>query len=170
VCAGGLDDEDACTTDSQCSAPGVCWNPANNDSCPADCVIDACAAIAAPTAQFDLMFNGNGSIVGSLSVLLDYPEGKSNLLFQPGVNPGMFPPSPFFPILGPLNHAFRIGGAQTGGIPMSTGERRLARFTFRSCTGQPLPNACELRCVVVDATDPQSNPLQNVTCRIVPVS
>jgi hypothetical protein len=114
------------------------------------------------------MFNGNGSIVGSVLILLDYPEGKSSLLFQPGTNPGMFPPSPFFPILGPLSHAFRIGGAQTGGIPNSTGETRLARFTFRSCQAQPLPNVCELRCVVVDATDPQSNPLQNVTCRVVP--
>jgi hypothetical protein len=152
----------------------VCWNPADNDTCPADCATEACTPVASPTAQFDLMLNGNGSIVGSISVLLDFPEGKANLNFAPGTNPGMFPPSPFFPVLGPLpltppHHAFRIGGAQAGGIPNSTGETRLARFTFRSCQGQPLPNACELRCVVMDATDPQSNPLQSVTCRIVPL-
>jgi hypothetical protein len=171
-CAGGGNDELACMTDSECS-PGVCWNPADNDACPADCVIDACTVNAAQTTQFDLMFDGHGSIVASLTVLLDFPEGKANLNFVPGTNPGMFPPSPFFPVLGPLGspqrHAFRIGGAQVGGIPGSTGETRLARFTFRECVGQPLPNACELRCVVVDATDPQSNPLQNVSCRIVPV-
>src|SRR4030095_133286 len=72
-------------------------NTIDGDDCPGDCVIDACSPISGSVRGATVNWNAP-SAVGSLSVLVDYPEGKVSI---PGSG-GSIPAGPPFWL--PLAH------------------------------------------------------------------
>jgi cysteine-rich repeat protein len=145
-------------------------NTSNNDPCPADCVIDACAQTT-PTRQVRVNFDAPpAQTVAGMTVLLDYPEGK---VIVPGS--GGHPPSGSVPVtvitglpagaVGNINdfeHVFREVVASGSGFP----EGQLFVANFESCQGATAPSAGEFTCTVLDASDAFGLDVVGVTCTV----
>jgi hypothetical protein len=106
-----------------------------------------------------------GAIIAGLTVLVDYPEGKVQI---PGTGSALpsgtitgLPPGAF-PSANDLDHVLReIVGSGTS-IPAG----QLFRAKFQSCQGASVPTAGEFGCVVLEASDPFTNPVLGVTCTV----
>jgi hypothetical protein len=128
--------------------------------------VDACVAVTGTARSFDVHFTPpTGAVVGGISVLVDYPEGKVEIPGPPipgGTISNL--PSGAAGIPVHLGHALRETVFRPAGI-LPAG--RLFRVKFRDCAGAAPPAATEFRCIVREATDNFTNPVQGVTCAVV---
>jgi cysteine-rich repeat protein len=141
-------------------------NTSNNDSCPADCTIDACTPIASSDRQVSVNFAPPvGTGVAGIRVLLDYPEGKVSIPGSGGSVPAgivtNFPPGASGPP-NDLDHALRQLVANTSNMPPGL----LFRVHFEDCQGAPAPTVGEFTCTVIDASDQDGNDVAGVTCSV----
>jgi cysteine-rich repeat protein len=148
-------------------------NNSDNDSCPADCRIDACTPITTSQRLVSVTFAPpQGALVAGLTVLVDYPEGQVDLpgngtSFPSGTISGVPPGSSIS--VNDLNfngkgHAVRITIAGQGGTALTPGQ--IVRFKFQDCQGATPPTADDFLCTVVSATDPFLNAVVGVRCAV----
>jgi cysteine-rich repeat protein len=138
-------------------------NNNNNDTCPADCTIDPCTPVSANQLA-DVFFQPPaGANVAGLTVLVDYPEGRVQIPGSGSVQSSIsMLPSGAFGSSNDLNHALREVVGAGNAIPPG----RLFRVTFQSCQGAPAATAGNYSCVVIEASDPFTNPVSGVTCSV----
>jgi len=123
-------------------------NLENFDTCPSDCVIDACTETATPRPATLHIAGPDASNVAALIIDLDYPEGKVVL---PGTG---FGPASIVDLTGApsfdsidFDHALRV--LVSSDIPLGTTD--IAELDFKDCTAGP-PLAGEfVPCNVVQA-------------------
>jgi cysteine-rich repeat protein len=141
-------------------------NHSDNDACPADCVIDACTPVTGTSRPMLVRFTPPAGVnVGGITVLLDYPEGQVEIPGPPipgGTITNL--PAGTFPIVTDLDHVLRVIVAIGGGNSIAPGT--LFRVNFRDCSGTPAPTPAAFGCTVLEATDPFSNPVGDVTCEV----
>jgi hypothetical protein len=92
--------------------------------------------------------------IGTVVVLVDYPEGKVNILGSGGAIPnGTFTDGPDLASLSPndFDHALKmvVAGASGGAIPVGL----LFKTHYESCDGAAAPIASDFTCTVLDAAD-----------------
>jgi hypothetical protein len=152
-------------------------NNSNNDGCPANCVIAACATPSG-TRQVTVFFaTPPGAQVAALTLLMNYPEGK---VFMPPAGPqAQIGAANFTPLYPPADvlirgadlapagstgsgHAVRGLVADSAAVPAGP----IFRLTFQNCTGAAAPLPGEFNCSVLDASDPSTNPVSGVTCGV----
>ncbi|MGH7894050.1 MAG: hypothetical protein ACREQL_05230 [Candidatus Binatia bacterium] len=149
-------------------------NNSDNDSCPADCRIDACTAVATSQRFVQVRFEPPlGALVAGITVLVDYPEGKVDLpgngtSFPAGTISGTVPGAQLS--VNDLNfstngHAVRVTVAGQGGQALPAGQ--IIRFKFQDCQGAVPPVADQFPCTVISASDPFLNRVSGVRCFVV---
>jgi len=149
-------------------------NHSDNDSCPADCRIDACTPVATSQRFASVRFAPPaGALVAGLTVLVDYPEGKVDL---PG-NGTSFPSGTISGVplgssisVNDLNfngkgHALRVTVAGQGGNAIAPGQ--IIRLKFQDCLGATAPTVDDFLCTVISASDPFLNAVASVRCSVV---
>ena len=176
---GNLDSGDGC--DANCTVTacgnGVSWPPEtcddgnldDQDTCPSDCIVDFCSPVEADI-RVKVSFAGSDN-VNSLTVFLEYPEGKVNLVgFANMVLPGAIESlilEDYGPILNSndLDHALRETIVVQVPDPILVGD--LFRVHFWTCAGAPAPLANEFPCTVLSAANSSGGAVQGVTCSAV---
>jgi cysteine-rich repeat protein len=146
-------------------------NTSNNDSCPADCLVDACAPVGGSSQMFTVSFAVSGGVgVASISVLLDYPEGKISI---PGSGPAAqnritVVPTSTSASTNDLDHALREVVTKT--TPFTTiAPGQLFRVDFETCQGAPGAVAGDFNCTVLGASNQFGvDVTANVTCSVGP--
>ncbi len=148
-------------------APETCddGNLDLNDSCPEDCQIDHCE----PTGDAQsLTIVSSRPDLTSILLLLDYPEGRSEI---PGLG---------FDVIGSISNT---PGESTDALDLGVGSAEhalrllvsasftfdtttIANVAFRGCTGTTLPAPSDFRCIVLEAGDGNFMPAQGVTCSV----
>ena len=111
-------------------------NSNNFDGCPSDCVVDACTPTATPRPATLVIAGPDAANVASLTVELDYPEGKVEL---PGTG---FGPASIVDLTGSasfdsvdFDHALRIVVSND----IAFGTTSIAELDFVDCNAAPLP-------------------------------
>jgi hypothetical protein len=150
-------------------------NASDDDACPWDCRIDACAAVAGSQKFVQVHFAvPQGALVSGVTVLFDHPEG---LLDLPGAatNQNTVPsgtisgtPAGSFVNVARRNfngqdHAVRVAVASSQALPVG----QLFRIKFQTCSGARAVLASDFVCRVLEASDPFLNPVTGVTCSVV---
>jgi cysteine-rich repeat protein len=157
------------STTTSTSVPGLCGNGTldgsetcddgntnDDDSCPSDCVVDACTPVVGGTLVSALLsFQSPGVPIAGLEILIDYPEGKLDYASATPLVSGFFPPQDF-------GHAlFVVRAAATGIAPGA-----ILRTRYNACTGAPAPGNGDFGCTVLLAVDAATNPVEGVTCTV----
>lgn len=149
-------------------------NTSDNDSCPADCRIDACTPLTTTQRFVQVHFQPPaGALVAGIQVLLDYPEGLldlpgNGLSFPSGTISGT-PPGATISV-NDLNfngkgHAVRIAVTGAGGAALAAGQ--IIRLRFQDCEGVPAPAPQQVPCSMLSASDPFLNAVTGVQCFVV---
>jgi cysteine-rich repeat protein len=152
-------------------------NNSDNDGCPADCFIAACTPLAGTSRQVTVSFDAPAGVsVAGLTLLMNYPEAK---VFLPPAGPTASLGSPTLVRLYPTSQVTLLAAdLGTAGIDSGYAVRALMgsvnpvphgaifRLIFQDCTGAAAPLPGEFNCNVLTATDPGSNPLNDVTCSV----
>jgi hypothetical protein len=152
-------------------APETCddGNTVNTDSCPSDCVVDACTPVSGSDAPFTVSFSSTKN-VAAISVFVDYPEGKVSILGSGGAIPSgvidnvlgdPFTAASFNDLDHGLNAVLAEG---TGGNFGLSGD--LFEVHYETCTGAPAATAGDFSCTVLQAADALGKPLKGVTCSV----
>ena len=151
-------------------------NNSDNDGCPADCFIATCTPIAGTTRQVTVSFSAPvNQDVAALTLLLNYPEQK---VFMPPGGPqnpigtanfvASYPASQVLiraadlAPTGSTGSGHAIRGVVADADPVPHGP--IFQLKFQDCQDATTPIAGEFNCTVLDASDPFSNKLSNVTC------
>jgi hypothetical protein len=103
--------------------------------------------------------------VAALVVLLDYPEGKVNIL---GSGPGAAPsisvvPAGVSSAVNDLDHKVRVVLTKTTPF-QSIAPGGLFHVDFKNCESAPVPTIGEFPCKVVSASGPTGTSVDGVTC------
>jgi cysteine-rich repeat protein len=111
-------------------------NTNNFDGCPSDCVVDACTPTATPRTATLVIAGPDVANVASLTVELDYPEGKVEL---PGTG---FGPASIVDLTGSasfdsvdFDHALRVVVSND----IAFGTTSIAELDFVDCQAAPVP-------------------------------
>jgi cysteine-rich repeat protein len=151
-------------------------NNSDNDGCPADCFIADCTPIAGTVRQVTVSFSAPENVdVAALTLLLNYPEQK---VFMPPAGPqnpigtaNFIPSYPSSQVFirgadlapaGSTGSGHAVRGVVADSEPVPHGS--IFKLIFQDCQGAAAPIAGEFNCYVLDASDPFSNKLTNVTC------
>jgi cysteine-rich repeat protein len=138
----------------------------DDNACPANCVIQSCSPDTASSRLVTVSFTPpTGSAVAALVVLLDYPEGKVNII---GSGAGAAPsvttiPSGVSSAVNDLDHKVRVVVAKSTPF-QSIAPGALFRVDFKNCDGAQNPNIDEFPCKVVSASSPTGADVGGVTC------
>jgi cysteine-rich repeat protein len=140
-------------------------NTSNNDSCPADCIVDACTPEAATDQTVAVNFAGSN--VGAITILLDYPEGKIAIPGSAGAIPdGILTNYPDGSFPGPNDYDHALFNFVLGpiGAPIPAG--LLFNVHFETCASAPAPVNGDFTCTVLEAADPNGTPISTagITC------
>ncbi len=142
-------------------------NTVDGDDCPGDCVIDACSPISGSVRGATVNWNAPTS-VGSMTVLVDYPEGKVSIPGSGGSIPaGILTgfPSGTSPQANDLDYALREVVVKATAITPRPGQ--LFKINFEDCTGATPPVAGDFTCTVVTAFAPDGiTPVSGATCSV----
>jgi cysteine-rich repeat protein len=126
-------------------APETCddGNTANFDSCPSDCIVDACAPTAGPQPATAVVSRDD---LASVILELDYPEGTVSL---PGTGFSADVTNLTTGIMDvlDLDHAIRIVVADA----VAFGQVEIAQLNFVDCMGATPPVPGDFTCTVKDA-------------------
>jgi hypothetical protein len=158
-------------------APSTRARPATTatTSTPANCFIASCTPNTGTSRQVTVAFDAPAGVnVAGLTLFLNYPEQK---VFLPPAGSNASLGSPSLVRLYPTSQvtllAADLGAA---GIDSGYAVRALMgslnpvphgpifQLNFQDCMGVTAPIPEEFNCSVLSATDPGSNPLNNVTC------
>jgi cysteine-rich repeat protein len=168
VCGNGIIETYGTTTET-CDD----GNTVNGDACPANCVIKSCTVGTTSNRTATVSFTPPaGHQLTSITVLLDYPEGKVSL-------PGSGGPPQNSTIEGRLS-LFPSGTGHTSNdqdyelkeiVTASDGQTpfngpTLFRATFDSCQGATAPVASDYSCTVTNATDENLMTITGATCSV----
>jgi cysteine-rich repeat protein len=138
-------------------------NTSDEDTCPADCRVDACTPTATVrTVSVDV---ASGVPVAGFTIFLDYPEGRVSLPGSGGTLPAgtiTNTPAGAFVQANDFDHALREVIVSGGVIPNGLA----FRANFVACQGAPAPTAGDFACTVTDASDPFGNTVTGVTCSV----
>lgn len=152
-------------------------NHDDNDGCPANCFIGACTPTGTATRLVNVFFDAPAAVnVAGLTLLMNYPEQK---VFMPPAGPQAQIGSANFVPFYPAAQVF-IRGADLGTAGIDSGHAvrgvmadseavphgQLFQLKFQNCSGAAAPVAGEFNCRVLNASDPFSNPLNNVICYV----
>lgn len=148
-------------------APETCddGNAEHFDSCPTDCTVDFCSPISGSSRTVTLVTSS--ADLASVTVNLDYPEGKVSL---PGIG-GDIPAGIVTPIAGTAStndydHALRHVQFDV----FNFGTTDITTFAFENCSGATAPTPEEFNCTVVDAGAEDGMggfvPVTGVTCLV----
>ena len=145
-------------------------NLANFDGCPNSCKEEACTPIAGSVRVATVNWTAPVS-VGSLTVLLDYPEGRVNLPGSGGgIPPGIlfgFPSgtSPQANDIGNQGYALREVVVKATAITPRPGQ--LFKINFEDCQGTTPPGGTDFACTVEAAFAPDgTTPVAGATCSV----
>lgn len=162
-CGNGIrDDGESCDDGDANGTPG--------DPCPAGCVIAACDPVTSSTRSFDVSFTPPQSkSAAGVSVLLDYPEGK--VVIPGSGNDGNVVASisktPFGASSQPNDTDWALTMVVAKGTAITPG--RLFEVKFQDCADATPPTPADFTCTVFDASDPNGNVLNGVTCAVTAV-
>jgi len=139
-------------------------NTLNGDTCPSDCTIQVCAPAGNMRTVAVSFTPPTGASIGSLTVLLEYPDGTVQIPGSGGdasVSARITnKPSGFLVDGFDLDYALRV--AVAGSRALTAGE--LFRVNFDNCTGSTAPGASDFSCSVQEAFDTSFGPVSGVTC------
>jgi cysteine-rich repeat protein len=142
----------------------------NFDGCPNNCKEEACIPIAGSVRGATVNWNSPVS-VGSLTVLVDYPEGRVNLPGSGGaIPPGIlfdFPSgtSPQANDIGNQGYALREVIVKATAITPRPGQ--LFKINFEDCEGATPPAGTDFACTVETAFSPDGiTPVAGATCSV----
>jgi len=142
-------------------------NTVDGDDCPADCTIDACTPVSGSVRGATVNWNAPVS-VGSLTVLVDYPEGKVSIPGSGGSVPAgiLFGfPSGTSPQANDLEYALREVVVKATAITPRPGQ--LFKINFEDCSGATPPVAGDFTCTVTSAFAPDGiTPVSGATCTV----
>jgi len=142
-------------------------NTVDGDDCPADCVIDACSNISGSVRGATVNWNAPLS-VGSLTVLVDYPEGKVSIPGSGGSIPAgiLFGfPSGTSGQANDLEYALREVVVKATAITPRPGQ--LFKINFEDCSGATPPVAGDFTCTVTSAFGTDGfTPVSGATCSV----
>lgn len=165
---GGVPRRDGCGS-GVVIAPETCddGNTVNTDSCPSDCIVDACTPNTGTDVPFTVSF-ASAKAVGALTMFVDYPEGKVSI---PGSG-GSFPPGVFefdsFAVQAGFNdfdHGLRATVSDSTGTNLGT-SGALFLTNYETCAAAPAATAGDFTCTVLQAADALGKPLKGVTCSV----
>jgi len=123
-------------------------NTENFDSCPSDCVVDACTPTASPRSATLVIAGPNHLDVASVIVELDYPEGQIDLPgtgFAPASIQDLTFADSFDSV--DFDHALRVVSASAGAF----GQAQIANLDFVDCSGAVVPVPGDFTCTVQQA-------------------
>jgi cysteine-rich repeat protein len=157
------------TSSTTTTVPGLCGNgvidpgetcddgnTSNADTCPSDCVIDACTPIVGGTlVSAVLSFQSPGVPLAGFSILIDYPEGKLDYASAVPLVSGFFPPQDY-------GHALLVIRAAASGIDPGP----VLRTRYNACQGAPAATNADFGCEVLEAVDDATNLVDGVTCTV----
>jgi hypothetical protein len=146
-------------------------NAINEDSCPSDCIVDACTPNTGTDVPFSVSFTSTKGAVGSLTVFVDYPEGKVSIPGSGGSTPaGKFDFDAFSVQVGSndFDHAFQANITDNTGTNLGTSGTPLA-VHYESCMAAPAAAAGDFTCKVLQAFDATGakSISSGVTCSVV---
>ena len=129
-------------------APETCddGNTENFDFCPSDCTVDFCALPLGGTRNVVLVTSRTD--LSSVTVNLDYPEGKVSLQGIGGDIPAGIV-TPFFGSASTNDFDHALRHVQFDAFDF--GGQNIAQFAFNDCNGATPPVGGEFTCSVVDA-------------------
>ena len=137
------------------------------DTCPADCKVDGCTPISGSVRGATVNWNAPVS-VGSLTVVLDYPEGKVSI---PGSGNSVLSgiifgfPTGTSPQVNDLDYTMREVVVKATAITPRPGQ--LFKVNFEDCEGATPPAATDFTCTVATAFAPDgSTPVAGATCSV----
>jgi cysteine-rich repeat protein len=141
-------------------------NTNTGDTCPPDCAVEICTAAGTVKVVSVTFAPPAGANVGSLTVLLEYPDGTVQIPGSGG-DPSVGAritnrPSGFLVDGVDLNYALRV--AVAGSRALTVGQ--LFRVNFDICQGAIPPEIADFRCTVEDAFNTAFNPVPGVTCAV----
>jgi cysteine-rich repeat protein len=175
-CGAGL-----CTTNNIVGCDGNCTLPAcgnNNvsgsetcddgntndfDSCPSDCIVDACTNPASsPDLTVSVNFAGSESVAG-ITVFVDYPEGMAIIPGSGGdaTNYVTNLPGSAGASANDYDHAVQVAVADFASFPAGL----LFNLDFETCDGAT-STAGDFSCTVISAGDENLVPIPGVTCSV----
>jgi cysteine-rich repeat protein len=148
-------------------------NTSNDDACPSDCTIDPCTPNSGSHDTATVSFGtSGGATVASISVLVDYPEGKVSIpgsANQPSVLARISGlPASTTSSTNDLDHALRE--VVTKSTPFTTiPVGQLFIVDFETCSGAPAAVAGDYSCTVLGASNQFGTDVTaNVTCAVTP--
>jgi cysteine-rich repeat protein len=173
---GNLTNGDGCDANCQptgCGngllvAPETCddGNTDDADFCPSDCIVDPCTPNAGTNVPVSVTVAGNNDI-GAVTVLVDYPEGKVNILGSGSAIPaGVFTDNPDLSTISPndFDHALKMVVLGAPGSPVLG---LLFKIHFNSCEGASAISAGDFTCTVLDAANTNGDHIASgVTCAV----
>ena len=149
-------------------------NVANGDSCPANCVIQSCTVGTTSNRTATVSFTPPaGHQLTSITVLLDYPEGKVSIPGSGNASSvsarlSLFPSGTAHTDNDQEYELKEIVTASDGQTPF--GGPTLFRVTFDSCQGATAPVVGDYSCTVTNATDENLMSVSGATCTVSSVS
>lgn len=151
-------------------APETCddGNTTNSDSCPGDCIVDACTPNSGSDDSWTVAFSSTKN-VAAIKVFVDYPEGKLSILGS-----GSVAPTEIDTILGEPDTVANFNDLDhglTGVLAEGTGNNfgltgDLFTVHFETCNAAPAAAAGDFTCTVLEAADALGKPLKGVTCSV----
>jgi cysteine-rich repeat protein len=146
-------------------------NTVNTDTCPSDCIVDACTPNGGTDDPHTVSFTSTkGKPVGALTVFVDYPEGKVSILGSGSAIPvgvidnvlgDPFTAASFNDVDHGLTAALAEG---TGGDFGLNGD--LFTVHYETCNGAGAATAGDFTCTVLNAADGTGKPLAGVSCSV----
>jgi hypothetical protein len=135
------------------------------DSCPANCRIQGCVAVANPSRTVSVNV-ASATAVGGITVFVDYPDGHVSI---PGNGSATVVKARIKNL--PANTASTPNDIDYGLVEVLIGSgsafpTRLFTITFDDCQGATPPVAGDFHCVVKDASDTGGGTLHNVACSV----
>jgi cysteine-rich repeat protein len=142
-------------------------NTVNTDACPSDCVIDACTPNSGTDDPWTVTYT-SAKPVGSLTVFVDFPEGKLSLPgTEGGTPPGIFEFDSFgvSAVTNDVEHAFSANLTSIANPVQNIGPDPLI-VHFETCNAAGAAVAGDFTCTVLGASDLTGKPLGGVTCSV----
>jgi cysteine-rich repeat protein len=142
-------------------------NLIDTDGCPSDCVIDACTPNSGSDVPWTVTY-ASAKPVGSLTVFVDFPEGKLSI---PGTGggtpPGIFEFDSFgvSAVTNDVEHGFNANLTSIASPVQNIGADPLI-VHFETCAAAPAAVTADFTCTVLGASDLTGKPLGGVTCSV----
>ena len=130
-------------------------------------VIAPCTPVTGSTRTFSIYFAPPGGLaVAGITVLVDYPDGHVAIPGSGGATSVkqsiLNLPQGSFSAPNDLDYALRESVASSSALTPG----RLFTIQFQDCQGATAPTAQDFACTVENASDPDGNAVDGVTCRV----